>query len=85
MMTIEVLVDRNGTILALSMVHDGQESARHRARQRSEKSVTMRLPTIVIQPRAGQQRLIVELPAELQGMPLKEIHLPQNAIRSARR
>jgi hypothetical protein len=74
-MTIEVLVDRNGRILALSTAHEAQEPARRRGREpHSEKSVTMALPTIVVQPGAGQQRCLVALPAELQGMSLKEIH-----------
>jgi hypothetical protein len=73
-MTIEVLVDQNGTILALSTAHDPQESARRADKPHREKSVTQPHPTIVMRPRAGQQRHLVALPAELQGMPLKEIH-----------
>jgi hypothetical protein len=74
-MTIEVLVDENGTILALSTAHEGQESARRSAREpRGERSATLWPPTIGMQPRAGQQRHLVALPAELEGMPLKEIH-----------
>ena len=74
-MTIEVLVDENGTILALSTAHEGQESARRRAREpRGEESVALRPPTIDMPPRAGQQRHLVTLPAELEVMPLKEIH-----------
>jgi hypothetical protein len=74
-MTIEFLVDENGTILALSTAHEGQESARRRAREpRDEESVTLRPPTVKMQPRAGQQRHLISLPAELEGMPLKEIH-----------
>ena len=42
-MTIEVLVDENGTILALSTAHEGKEPARRRAReQRDEEGVTLR-------------------------------------------
>ena len=74
-MTIEVLVNENGTILALNTAHEGQESARRSAREpRGEKSGTLWPPTIGMQPRAGQQRHLVTLPAELEGMPLKEIH-----------
>jgi hypothetical protein len=74
-MTIEVLVDENGTILALSTAHEGKEPARRRAReQRDEEGVTLRPPTVKMQPRAGQQHHLIALPAELEGMPLKEIH-----------
>jgi hypothetical protein len=74
-MTVEVLVDENGTILALSTAHEGQESARRRARRpRDEESVTLPPPIVKMQPQAGQQRHLISLPAELEGMPLKEIH-----------
>jgi hypothetical protein len=74
-MTIEVLVDANGTILAVNTAHEGQESARRSAREwRGEQSATLWPPTIGMQPRAGQQRHLVTLPPELEGRPLKEIH-----------
>jgi hypothetical protein len=74
-MAVEVLADANGTILALNTAHEGQKSARRSAREpRGEKSGTLWPPTIGMQPRAGQQRHAVTRPAELEGMPLKEIH-----------
>ena len=74
-MTVEILADENGTILALNTAHEGQKSARRSAREpRGEESGTLWRPTIDMQPRAGQQRHVVTLPAELEGMPLKEIH-----------
>jgi hypothetical protein len=74
-MTVEILVDEKGKILALNTAHEGQQSARRTAREpRGEKSRALWPPTIGMQPRAGQQRYLVTLPAELEAMPLKEIH-----------
>jgi hypothetical protein len=38
-MTIEVLVDENGTILALSTAHEGKEPARRRAREQRDEGI----------------------------------------------
>ena len=74
-MIVEIPVDEEGTILALNTAHEGQQPTRRTAHERrGEKSRTLWPPTIGMQPRAGQQRYLVTLPAELEGMPLKEIH-----------
>jgi hypothetical protein len=71
-MMIEILVDGKGIILAL-----GAARERHglvRPNQGSGEPDTRLPPTIELRPRAGQFRYVLALPADLEAMPLKEIH-----------
>jgi hypothetical protein len=75
-MAIEVLVDGNGTILALNATHERQASTWRSTRElRRETSGGRWPPAIGMQPRADHQLHLVTLPPELERMPLKEIHL----------
>jgi hypothetical protein len=74
-MVIEVLSDESGRIVALNAAHDGREPRHLRTSETHDAvSAAPRPPKITMQPRAGQQRHLVNLPDEFEHMPLKEIH-----------
>jgi len=68
-MTVEVLTDESGTILALSAARPGRQPE-----PGGEEPVAPRPPRVEMRPRAGQQRHVVALPAELAGVKLGEVH-----------
>ncbi len=68
-MTVEVLTDESGTILALSAAQAGRP-----AEPRGAELAEPRPPRVEIRPRAGQRRHVVALPAELAGVTLREVH-----------
>jgi hypothetical protein len=59
---------------AMSFISRSCMLVRQPYKSRDEEGVTLRPPTVKMQPRAGQQHHLIALPAELEGMPLKEIH-----------
>jgi hypothetical protein len=76
---MEIIADANGRIIAMCPTKDEPIARpKHSVQPSSPAQIPNAVPTL--RPRPGQVRHVVELPAELAGMSLKEIHTTHRIV-----